>query len=107
MFYLSTLYGLAFCYAGEVKAGGAVESFSTAYSRDATDSKEGQLFTAWFMNVLSPPSLANHRNVPRKRILSRPLIAPTILSRYNSINFFVVVSSQLYDYYLREYYDAL
>ncbi|MCF6147672.1 MAG: hypothetical protein E3K37_03335 [Candidatus Kuenenia sp.] len=45
MFYLSTLYGLAFCYANEVKVGGTIESFSTVYSREATDSKEGQLFT--------------------------------------------------------------
>lgn len=45
MFYILTLYGLAFCYAGEVKVGGAVESFSAAYSREASDSKEGQLFT--------------------------------------------------------------
>lgn len=45
MFYLSTLFGLAFCSADEVKVGGAVESYSAAYSREASDSKEGQLFT--------------------------------------------------------------
>src|SRR3990172_9295310 len=60
-----------------------------------------------FGNPLVRRELASHRNVPRKRILSRPLIAPMILSRYNPINFFIVVSSKLSDYSLRGYYYTL
>ena len=45
MFIIPVLYGLTFCSADALKVGGTVESFSAAYSREATDSKECQLFT--------------------------------------------------------------